>query len=144
MGQLLAPGPSPRALYMPVLSSTGKQPRSRSAEELDRMADPKGLIMHAEIRIGDSRIMLSDAAQNPPTSSSHMLYVTDCDAAFKRAVDAGMTVKMPLADQFWGDRCGLVEDKYGNRWAFATHKEDVPREEMGKRAQAAMAAMAKK
>lgn len=89
-------------------------------------------------------MMMSEAIENAPTTSSHMLYMTDCDASFKRAVDAGMTVKMPLADMFWRDRYGLVEDKFGNRWAFATHKEDVSPEEMGKRAQAAMAQQAKK
>ena len=118
--------------------------KALGAEERHRMAGPDGVVMHAEIKIGDSVIMLSEAMMSSATTSSHMLYVTDCDACFKRATDAGMTVKQPLTDQFWGDRHGIVEDAFGNRWGFATHKEDVSPEEMGKRAKAFMEEMAKK
>ncbi len=118
--------------------------RALGAEERGRMASPDGVIMHAEIQIGDSVLKLGEAVMNAPTACSHFMYFTDCDAAFKRATDAGMTVVMALADQFWGDRYGLLQDAYGNRWAFATHKEDVSPEEMGQRAHAAMAAMQKK
>jgi PhnB protein len=81
------------------------------AEELYRMPDPKGNIMHAEIKIGNSRLMISEAMMNPPTQSSTFLYVEDCDAVAKRAIAAGATVIMPLADQFWGDRYGVLGDK---------------------------------
>jgi len=109
------------------------------AEVIDRMVTPDGNVMHAMIKIGNSMLMLGEAIQNPPTSSSIHLYVNDADAAFKRAVDAGCKVVMPMADMFWGDRYGLLEDGYGQRWALATHKEDVSPEEMGKRAAALFA-----
>jgi PhnB protein len=108
------------------------------AEERGIMKDPKGLVMHGEIKIGNSIIMLSDAMDRAPTTSSHMLYVENCDTWWKRATDAGCKVVMPLQDQFWGDRYGLLEDKWGNRWAIATHKEDIPGPEMQKRAAEAM------
>ena len=112
------------------------------AEEKVRMAGPNGAVMHAELRIGDSMLMLSDAIQDPPSLSSLFLYVADVDAAFSRATAAGCSVNMPLADQFWGDRFGKLVDPFGIRWAMATHKEDVPPAEMGKRAKAAMEQMA--
>lgn len=115
--------------------------RAFGATERGRMAGPDGAIMHAEIQIGDSIVMLSEAAMRPPMPASLFIYVPDADAAFARAVAAGAAVVMPLADQFWGDRFGTVSDAYGNTWSIATHIEDVPPEEMGKRAQAAMAAM---
>jgi PhnB protein len=110
-------------------------------EERARMPGPDGKIMHAEVRIGDSLIMLSDAMQQPPTPGNLHLYVTDADAVFKRAIEAGAKVLMPIQDMFWGDRYGSVTDPLGNHWSIATHKEDVAPAEMGKRAQAAMAAM---
>jgi len=112
------------------------------AEEKLRMPGPGGAIMHAEVQIGDSRIMLSEAMQMEPTRSSIFLYVSDCDALWNRAVAAGAKVVMPLADQFWGDRFGTLADHHGNTWSLATHKEDVPPAEMQKRAAAAMAQMA--
>jgi PhnB protein len=112
------------------------------AEEKMRMPGPGGAIMHAEIQIGDSRIMLSEAMQLAPTQSSIFLYVNDCDALWKRAVAAGATVKMELADQFWGDRFGTLEDRFGNSWSIATHKEDVTPEEAMKRGAEWMAQMA--
>ncbi len=111
------------------------------AVEKFRMPGPNGKIMHAELSIGDSTIMMSDAINDPPTASSLYVYVPDADTVFARAVKAGATVKMPLADMFWGDRYGSVSDPYGNTWAIATHIEDVPPQEMPKRAQAAMAKM---
>ena len=116
------------------------------------MADTEGRLMHAEIKIGDSIVMLSDEfpqghTRSPQnlggTTTSLFLYVPDVDAAFRRAVEAGATVAMPLADMFWGDRFGTVADPFGHLWGLATHKEDVSPEELKKRAQAAMAAMAK-
>lgn len=111
------------------------------AEERGRMAMPNGAVAHAELKVGDSILMISEAMQNAPTASSHMLYVNDADAAFARAVAAGMTVTMPVADMFWGDRYGLVVDRFGNRWGFATHKEDVSPDELARRGREAMAAM---
>jgi len=108
------------------------------AEELRRAPGPNGSIMHAEIKIGDSIVMVSDALTNPPTESSIHVYVTDADALWARATAAGATVATPIADMFWGDRYGVVVDKWKNRWAIAEHKEDVPPDEMRKRAADAM------
>ena len=108
------------------------------AEERFRMPTPDGKIMHSEIKIGDSLVMVSDAMMNPPTQSSIHLYVPDADAIWTRAVAAGAKVEQPLVDQFWGDRWGVLSDKWGNRWGVATHKEDVSPEEMQKRGEAAM------
>ena len=120
------------------------------AKERGRMDAPGGKIGHAELEIGDSLIMLSDAlpgfATRSPrdlggTSASVFLYVEDVDAVVKRAIDAGGEVATEVADQFWGDRFGAVRDPYGQVWGIATHVEDVPPEEMAERAKAAMAAM---
>jgi uncharacterized glyoxalase superfamily protein PhnB len=109
------------------------------AQERARMPGPEGTIMHAELVIGDSTIMLSDAIRTAETRSSLHVYVDDCDSLFERAVAAGGTVRMPLTDMFWGDRYGQVEDPFGNLWSIATHKEDVPAEEMARRAAEAAA-----
>jgi PhnB protein len=120
------------------------------AKEVVRMDAPDGKIAHAELQLGDSRIMVSDpfpqASTRPPsqlggTSVSVFLYVEDVDAFVKRAVDAGATVTMEVADQFWGDRFGSVQDPFGHSWSVATHVEDVAPEEMAERAKQAMAAM---
>jgi PhnB protein len=120
------------------------------ATERVRMDAPDGKVSHAELEIGDSVVMLSDAfpqsTTRPPkeldgTSGSIFLYVEDVDAVAQRAVEAGATVTMEVADQFWGDRFGAVQDPFGHVWAIATHVEDVPPEEMEERAKAAMAAM---
>jgi PhnB protein len=108
------------------------------AEERLRMPTPDGKIMHSEIKIGDSIVMVSDAMMNPATSSSIHLYVDDADALWSRATAAGAEVVMPIADQFWGDRYGVLKDKWGNRWAVAQHKEDVSPEEMRRRGEEAM------
>jgi PhnB protein len=110
------------------------------AKERSRMPGPGGVVMHAELEFGDSIVMLSDVMQNTPTASAIHLYVTDADALFARATKAGCQVMMPLQDMFWGDRYGIVLDKWGNRWSIATHKEDVPPGEMQTRMQAQMAA----
>lgn len=121
------------------------------ATERVRMEAPDGKIGHAELEIGDSIVMLADpspqASTKPPhelggTSAGVFLYVEDVDAVVKRAVDAGASVTMEVADQFWGDRFGTVTDPFGHTWSVATHIEDVPPAEMGERAKAAMAAMA--
>ena len=120
------------------------------AKERMRMDAPEGKIGHAELEIGDSVVMLSDpfpqASTRPPkelggTSASVFMYVEDVDAVVKQAVDAGATVTMEVADQFWGDRFGTVADPYGHLWSIATHVEDVPPEQMAERAKEAMAAM---
>ena len=120
------------------------------AKERGRMETPDGKIGHAELEIGDSLVMLSDpipeATTRTPkelggTSASVFLYVEHVDAVVKRAVDAGATVTMEVADQFWGDRFGSVQDPFGHSWSIATHVEDVPPEEMAERAKKAMAAM---
>ena len=109
------------------------------AVEVARMAGPDGKIMHAELRIGDSPIML---AQDYPefgslgplalkgTSVVIHLYVEDADAAWARAVDAGATPLMPLSDMFWGDRYGQVQDPFGHRWSIATHQQDLTPEQI--------------
>jgi uncharacterized glyoxalase superfamily protein PhnB len=103
------------------------------ATERLRMPGPDGKVMHAEIMIGDSVVMISDVMQQPATKSSLFVYVPDCDAVYSQAVAAGASAKMPLQDMFWGDRFGSVMDPYGNTWSVATHKEDVSPEEMQKR-----------
>ena len=120
------------------------------AKERVRMDAPDGKIGHAELEIGDSLVMLSDpfpqSSTTPPkelggTTSSIFMYVEDVDAVVKRAIDAGATITMEVADQFWGDRFGSVTDPFGHVWSIATHIEDVPPEEMEERAKKAMAAM---
>jgi PhnB protein len=108
------------------------------AEERVRMPTPDGKIMHAELKLGDSMVMVSDAMMNPATKSSVHLYVQDADAAWTRATAAGAQVVMPIADMFWGDRYGVVSDKWGNRWGIATHKEDVSPDDMRTRMAGAM------
>jgi PhnB protein len=116
------------------------------ATELMRMAEPSGRIGHAEIRIGDSPIMLADEVpemgfRSPESFGgspvSILLYVEEVDAVFNQAVAAGAKVQRPVADQFYGDRTGGVTDPFGHIWYIATHKEDVSPEEMRKRAAAA-------
>lgn len=108
------------------------------------MSAPGGGTVHGEVLIGNSTLMLAD--ENPqwemksPESlggspASIHLYVDDCDALFKQAIEAGCTEVSPVVDMFWGDRYGKVLDPFGYQWGIATHVEDVPDEEMGKRAQ---------
>ncbi len=116
------------------------------ATELFRLPMPDGKIGHAEIKIGDSQIMLAEefpemGVRSPQafggTAVSLALYVEDADTVFDRAVFAGATTERPVQDQFYGDRCGTLLDPFGHRWTVATHKEDVAPEEMQRR----MAAM---
>ena len=108
------------------------------AEEVFRMPGPGGAIMHAELRIGDSMLMMSEALQQPPSSATIFMYVTDTDAVFERAVKAGATAKMAPQDMFWGDRFGAVTDPFGITWDIATHKEDLSPEEINRRREATM------
>jgi PhnB protein len=110
------------------------------ATEIENMPGPDGTIMHAEVRIGDSTIMLSDAQrQFQPTTAALYVYVPDVDATYKKALAEGASSAMEPADQFYGDRHGGVKDEFGNFWWIATHIEDVPREEMARRAEQYMA-----
>jgi PhnB protein len=118
--------------------------KALGAEEVSRAVGPDGKIMHAEIRIGDSRIMLNDAMMGAKgakamggSPASLWVYVEDCDALFNRAVAAGAQVAGgpmgQLTDQFWGDRSGTFTDPQGYSWTIATHKEDLSRQEMEQR-----------
>ncbi len=114
-----------------------------------RMDAPDGRIMHAEFKIGDSMVMLSEemGPNRSPQSLggspvSIFLYVEDVDSVFNQAVKAGGKADMSPQDMFWGDRFGKLTDPFGHQWALATHIEDVAPEEMEKRSQAAMAEMA--
>lgn len=109
------------------------------AVESSRLQTPDGKVMHAEIRIGDSVVMMCDEfpdwnslgpATIGGTPVSMMLYVEDVDAVVSRAVAAGAVLQMPVADQFWGDRMGSVADPFGHKWTIATHIEDVSPEVM--------------
>ncbi len=114
------------------------------AEEMCQIPGPGGKLMHGAIRIGDSMIFLVDEfpdhgclgpkARGGSSVTIH-LQVEDADAAFERAVTAGATVRMPLADMFWGDRYGSVEDPWGHNWSIATHIRDVNMDELQKAAQ---------
>ena len=106
-----------------------------------KMDGPGGAIMHAELEIGDSVVMLNDVMQeqDPAQPAALFLYVPDVDKTLAKAVKAGATVIMPAQDMFWGDRFGRVLDPQGNKWGIATHIEDVTPKEMKKRAAAAFA-----
>jgi len=122
------------------------------AEERARMPGPGGTVMHAEIKIGDSIVMLGE--ENPQMGSrgprsiggspvTLHLYVQDVDKAFERASKAGCKVTMPVMDMFWGDRYGRLEDPFGHHWSIATHKQDLTVEQITK-AMPAMPGMGKK
>jgi PhnB protein len=123
------------------------------AEETSRMHGPDGkTVMHAELKIGDSIFFVGDEAPDQGALSpqtiggtpvSLHLYVTNVDAAFKRAVDAGAQVKMPVSDMFWGDRYGKLQDPFGHGWGIATPKEDLTPEEMAQRMKEFFAQMGK-
>jgi uncharacterized glyoxalase superfamily protein PhnB len=109
------------------------------AEEIYRMAMPDGTVRHAELQIGNSRIMMGDASGSKSGAMPAVLYmyVPDSDSVYRRALQAGATSISEPADQFYGDRHGGVKDPCGNQWYIATHKEDVSHEELMKRAMAA-------
>ena len=120
--------------------------RAFGAVELFRMAGPNGKIGHAEIRIGDSPLMLADehpdmGARSPKSIGgspiSIMLYVENVDAFVDKAVKAGAKLVRPIENKFYGDRAGGLEDPFGYQWYIATHIEDVPPEEMKRRAASA-------
>jgi PhnB protein len=123
--------------------------RAFGAKEIMRMDGPGGKITHAELRIGDSMIMVADEMPGGGRSPQSLggstvgifLYVDQVDSVFNQAVSSGAKVEMPLADMFWGDRYGKLIDPFGHSWSVATHKEDVGPEEMAKRAKETMAKM---
>jgi PhnB protein len=123
------------------------------AQEVARMDAPDGKVAHAEIKVGDSMIMIAEETpgsgnRSPEslggTTASIFLYVDNADAIFEKAVSAGAQVETALADMFWGDRYGKLKDPFGHSWSVATHKEDVAPAEMEKRMQDAMAKQAQR
>jgi PhnB protein len=110
------------------------------AQERGRFNAPDGkAVWHAELKIGDSVVFVNDEMEGMtppgpgpgrPSPVRLWLYVPDCDAAFKRAVDGGAKAVRPPADMFWGDRTGAVSDPFGYEWEFATHVKDMTRDEM--------------
>ncbi len=121
--------------------------RAFGAKERLRMPGPNGKVAHAELQIGDSRLMLGDEWPEMGAKSPDMLggspggvflYVKNVDAMADRAIKAGATVVMPVQDMFWGDRYGKLKDPFGHEWSIATHKEDLTPKQMAKRAPAAM------
>ncbi len=116
--------------------------RALGAEEISRSLGPDGKIMHAELKFGDSRVMVNDVMSGMKgpqafggSPASLWLYVENSDAIFNRAVAAGATVQVPIDNQFWGDRGGAVADPSGYTWWIATRKEDLTQAEMEQRAQ---------
>lgn len=128
--------------------------RAFGAQELERIPGPGGRgVMHAELKIGDSRLMLSDEFPGADCKSPQSLggstcqlylYVPDVDSVYKQAVSAGATADMPVTDMFWGDRYGKLTDPFGHQWGLATHKEDVSPQELKKRSEAFAAQMAQR
>jgi len=117
------------------------------AQELMRMPGPDGTIGHAELKFGDSIVMMADEMNHPDAisksprtlggvTSGLCLYVEDCDAVFNQAVAAGGKVRRPLATMFYGDRSGTIEDPFGQVWTISTHVEDVPPDELKRRMEA--------
>lgn len=126
--------------------------KALGAEELMRMPTPDGKIGHAELKIGDSIIFISDEIPNVGVTKSPQtlggctgtlnLYVEDVDSVFQRAVNAGGKTAMPVADMFWGDRYGLLTDPFGHTWGIATHKADLSPQDIDRRAKEFYANMA--
>jgi uncharacterized glyoxalase superfamily protein PhnB len=126
--------------------------KALGAQESERLMTPDGkAVMHAQLKVGNSMLMLG--SEHPPTCLSPKsrggtsvtlhLYVENADAAFERAVKSGCVVKMPMSDAFWGDRYGQVEDPFGHQWSFATHKQDLTKDQMAANAKTFFAKMAK-
>lgn len=138
---------TPALLVQDVDAAVAFYTTAFGAEKQHAMPGPDGTTMHAEVKIGDSRIMIAkeDLAQNQKspatlgdTPATLMMYVDDVDAVFAAAVGAGAAELMPVEEQFWGDRYGELVDPSGHKWALATHVEDLTPEQMGQRAQLAM------
>jgi PhnB protein len=123
--------------------------RAFGAKTITKMDRPSGKIVHAELKIGDSMLMLADEMPGTEGRSKAancgiglFLYVQNVDSVFQQAVSAGAKVEMAVEDMFWGDRYGKLTDPFGYSWSVATHKEDVPPQEMERRSKEAMAKMA--
>ena len=123
------------------------------ARERHIFVGPGNRVMHAEVTIGDSILMLADEMPDmgclspeslKGSAAALYLYVPDVDAVFDQAVKAGAQVKMPVGDMFWGDRCGTLADPFGHQWTIATHKEDLTPEQMQTRGDQFFATLAKR
>ena len=156
MSKTVTPIPSGHHSLTPYLTCKGTAAaidfykKAFGATEIMRMPGPDGNIGHAELKIGDSFLFLSDvfpgmsaAPTESVPSSSVFLYTDKVDEVFKRAVTEGCKVTMPLADMFWGDRFGKVVDPFGHHWSLAQHMEDVTPAEMKRRSEEWRASMAK-
>lgn len=145
-------GVIPHLVVSPATEAITFYQQAFGAEEMHRMLAPDGKrIMHAALRIGDAFLFLVDdfkefcggksstATALGGTPVTLHRYVADCDAAIKRAVDAGATVSMPATDMFWGDRYGQVTDPYGHKWSLASHKQDLTHEQIAAGMKAAFA-----
>lgn len=143
---------TPRIVYKNAEKAIEFYEKAFGAKRRMVSKSPQGNIMHAEIQVGNSVLFMVDEVPHMGCMShesigqagfSLYLAVEDVDSSFKKAVDAGCTVKMPVADMFWGDRYGVVVDPFGNSWELATHKEDLSQSEIEERAKAAFCDMAK-
>jgi PhnB protein len=136
---------TPHLIVSPCVEALDFYAKALGAKVLAKMEGPGGVVMHAEMKIGDSIVMLSDempampgqAVRKTPrnagaTTGGVMLYVKNVDAFVEKAVGAGATAAMPPQDMFWGDRYAQIEDPYGHVWAVATHTRDVSNKEMKK------------
>ncbi len=130
---------TPQLVFNDASKAIAFYQKAFGAKEVSRMLGPAGKIWHAELQIGDSKFFLADAmpgmgatppSAEHPSSASLMLYVTDVDATYKKALEAGAKTAMPLEDQFWGDRGGTVVDPFGYPWFIATHVRDLSQDEM--------------
>jgi PhnB protein len=137
----IQPIPAGREHIMPILTVRGAAKfmdflkEAFGAEETERHASPAGTVMHAELRIGPSVVMTSDANEEFPAVEARLqLYVANVDAVYQRALKAGATSLREPADQFYGDRSAGVKDAFGNQWWLATHVEDVAPDELQRRA----------
>ncbi|MGA7827012.1 MAG: VOC family protein [Geobacteraceae bacterium] len=142
---------TPYVVFKDSLKAIEFYRQALGSEVLFIMPGPKGKgVMHAEIRIGDSIIMMSDEYPHEPCKSaesyggspvSFYLYVEDVDTAFEKALNAGALAHMPVQDMFWGDRIGSVKDPFGHSWTLATHTKDLSPEEIEQGAKTAFAEM---
>ncbi len=144
---------TPSFIFKDSKKATEFYKKAFNAKVIDLLPSPTGKgIMHATMQIGDSIMMMGD--ENPECGSSaetlggspisFFIYVPDADAAFKQAIEAGGIAVMPVADMFWGDRCGQLKDPFGYSWWIATHKKDLTQDEIKKGAESFFAEMAKR
>ena len=145
MAKAASPIPEGFSTITPIVTIEGTRKaidwyvKALGAEELPGSVSHEGKITHAELQFGKSRLMVHDPMMGEKgvggqgTAVGMWMFVEDCDAVFARAVDAGAKVKMPVGDQFWGDRCGAFTDPFGLVWSVATRKEDLSTKEIEKR-----------